>query len=331
MSEFLNKDNLDLMTMPGPRLPELEEWLIKEVWTRDRFQGCKSSPSQYLKSGEALVSDREILLSAAADSYFGELTGASFPSRTVADFFSEYGKGNAVVLDGCSLRELPRLQELARISGRPIIESACSRSAIPSTTEDFIGRRLNLGLPVTSPSKLVSRREFKERAMGYHFFQRPNESQTLSDKSVPVLLWHRFPDLRFTDSTASGADFYDGIWDTLDLVWQRTVQILPATQYVLVTSDHGYIFLGPGLSDRSLDGKDRSLKGKRFRWFAEDEPLPGDSPELYIDRQRRLAVIKGRCHNRPQAPSPSQSLFRHGGLSLMEVLTPWLVLGPVES
>ena len=76
MSEFLNKDSLDLMTMPGPRLPELEEWLIKEVWTRDRFQGCKSSPSQYLKSGEALVSDREILLSAAADSYFGELTGA---------------------------------------------------------------------------------------------------------------------------------------------------------------------------------------------------------------------------------------------------------------
>ena len=40
--------------------------------------------------------------------------------------------------------------------------------------------------------------------------------------------------------------------------------------------------------------------------------------------------IAGRVHNRPQAPSPSSSLYRHGGLSLMEMLTPWLVLGPKE-
>ena len=331
MIECPNQNDLDLLTRPGPRLPELEEWLLKEVWTIDRFHNCRSSPSQYLKAGEALVSEKENLLSAAADSYFGELTATPSTSRTVGDFFSQYRSGNAVVLDGCSLRELPNLSELARTSCRPILESGCSRSAIPSTTEDFIGQRLNLGLPAMSPSKLISRHELRERGIQYHFFRGPNELQTISDKSTPLLLWHRFPDLRFTDSTASGADFYDGIWDTLELVWQRTVQAFPPSECVLVTSDHGYIFLGPGLSDRRLDRKDRPLKGKRFRQFADDEPFPEDAPEFYMDRQRRLAVIKGRCHNRPQAPSPSQSLFRHGGLTLMEVLTPWLVLGPVES
>ncbi len=58
--------------------------------------------------------------------------------------------------------------------------------------------------------------------------------------------------------------------------------------------------------------------------------MPAEAPELFIDRERRIAVIQGRCHNRPQAPSPSQSLFRHDGISLMEVLTPWLVLGSME-
>ena len=34
---------------------------------------------------------------------------------------------------------------------------------------------------------------------------------------------------------------------------------------------------------------------------------------------------------RPQAPSASQSVYRHGGLTLMEMLTPWLVFGPIGS
>ena len=113
-------------------------------------------------------------------------------------------------------------------------------------------------------------------------------------------------------------------------MWQRTVQALPASRHVLVTSDHGYVFLGPSLSDRNLDRPDRPLKGKRFYEFTADEPLPDEAPGLYIDRVRRVAAIKGRYHNRPQAPHPAQSLYRHGGLSLMEVLTPWLVLGPME-
>ena len=44
------------------------------------------------------------------------------------------------------------------------------------------------------------------------------------------------------------------------------------------------------------------VEGKRFRSFGSDEALPAPRPGLWVDRQRRLAMLAGRCHNRPQAP-----------------------------
>ncbi|MBP1713026.1 MAG: hypothetical protein H6Q42_1229, partial [Deltaproteobacteria bacterium] len=314
---------------PGPRLPLLKRWLMEEVWTSDRLQQSKGVPSEYLKSGERLVNEQESLLMAAADSYLEELVAARDIEKTTAAFLESNKDACVVILDGCSVREIPKVKELARISHRPIVKCGVGFSAIPSATEYFVSDRLGFGFPVLGPSQIVSNREWKDRGIRYYFLQSPNESQHITDEEGPILIWHRFPDLRFMDSTASSTEFYDGIWDTMDLVWQRTVQALPASRPVLVTSDHGYVFFGPGLSDRNLDRDDRPLKGKRYLEFAEGEPLPEEEPGLYIDRKRRLAVIKGRYHNRPQAPHPSQSLYRHGGLSLMEVLTPWILLSPM--
>jgi len=50
---------------------------------------------------------------------------------------------------------------------------------------------------------------------------------------------------------------------------------------------------------------------------------------LWVDPVMRLAVIAGRGHNRIQGPG-AQSVYRHGALTLMEMLTPWIVLGPVN-
>lgn len=329
MTALVQPQFIEQWTRPEPRLPGLIEWLTAEVWTGNRFRELGSRPSEYLQSGERLVNERESLFGAAASSYLVELTAAPSPDRKVSGFLRNHPEGCVLVLDGCSLRELPRLVELASSSRRPVVECACGRSAIPSTTEHFVKDRLGFGFPAIGPSQLVSRHEWSDLGIQYHYFREPNESQHVSEGSSAKLLWHRFPDLRFMDSTAASPEFYDSIWDALALVWQRTVQALPPSRTVLVTSDHGYVFLGPGLSDRSLDGSDRALNGKRSKELAPDEPLPAELPGLYVDAGRRLAVIRGRCHNRPHASSPSRSLFRHEGISLMEVLTPWLVLGPI--
>ena len=330
MTTSIDTASIDRLTKPQPRLPQLKEWLSQQVWTSARFRQCGGVPSEYLNSGEKLVNETESLLTAAADSYFGELIAARSSAGPIADFLKQKENAGAVVLDGCSIREMPKFLELAQASRRPVLECTYGCSAIPSTTEYFICDRLGLSLPAIGPSQMVSRRELMEFGIRYHFFQNPNESQHIPDRPGPILLWHRFPDLRFMDSTASSAEFYDGIWDSLEMVWQRTVQALPASSYILVTSDHGYVFLGPGLSDRNLDRPDRPLKGKRFYEFPADENMPQEDPGLFIEKDRRLAAVKGRYHNRPQGPHPAQSLYRHGGVSLMEVLTPWLVLGPME-
>lgn len=327
--EILDRQLLESLTNSGPRLPDFTRWLVDEVWTQARFKAAPK-PAAYLEEGEALVNGRESLMSGAGDSLFSELTADPGQRWTIGDFFNRYPDGAVVVLDGCSLREFPRLIELARASKRPVIEKDCGRAALPSDTEDFVSDRLGLGLPRLSPSQLTGRGELRERNVKFYYFGRPSDTMTIEDGPQRPLLWSRFPDQRYLDSHANSSDMFEGIWETMSMVWQRTVQAISPKRPILVTSDHGYIFLGGGLSDRNLDRADQPLGGKRFRIFEAGEPLPESRPGLIVDKARRLGILAGRCHNRPPAPSSSQSIYRHGGVSLMEMLTPWLVLGPAE-
>lgn len=327
----LDTELLDQLTAPAPRLPQLERWLLDEVWSRAAFERTGCSPKDYLLAGERQVNERESLLGATAGGLYAELVQAQGKARTIGRFFSDHPGSAAVVFDGCSLRELPRLVELAQASKRAILDHGCSRAAIPSETNQFVTDRLELGLPELGPSQIASRRELRDRNVRYYYFGQSNSYHTIENGPEAILLWCRFPDQRYTDSTAVNEGLFDGIWDGFELAWRNTVQALPTDRTVLVTSDHGYVFLKSGFSDTRLKNADQALNGKRFRFFEPDEPLPGPAAGLMVDARRRLTILVGRAHNRPQAPSASQSVYRHGGLSLMEILTPWLVLGPVGS
>lgn len=326
----LNRALLDTLTQSGFRLPGLIRWLMDEVWTIDRYRVVGEKPAKYLLEGEALVHEREKILTLAGDSVYDELAALPSDGCSISAFLAQNPGASVVVLDGCSVRELPKLVMLAAASGRPVVKKDYGRAAVPSETETFIKDRMGLGLPAIAPNGLPGRRDLRERGICAYWFRQPTERIAIEDSPESALLWTRYPDMRFMDTHASSADLFDSIWDMLDGVWKVTVQAVPASRPVLVTSDHGYIFLGTGLSDPGLNGVDRPLDGKRFRAFPPEEPLPARGPGLWVDPAQRLAVLAGRVHNRPKAPSPSQSLYRHGGLSLMEMLTPWLVLGPKE-
>ena len=325
----LKSSYLDQLTRPGPRLPGLSSWLLNEVWSEAAFEAAGRSPQSYLRVGEDWVNALETLMTAAGDHLYAELANPPCEESGIGRFLDEHPGAAVVVFDGCSLREIPRLIQLARDSGREVQTVRCGRAALPSDTETFVGRRLGLGLPEIGPSKLTSRAELRDRNVRYFYFSNPGDHHTIDADQGSLLLWSRFPDQRYTDSTAVDETLYDALWDGLELAWQRTVQAVPPDRRVLVTSDHGYVFLGPGLSDPSLKDVDLALEGKRFRAFGPDERLPAPRPGLWVEQQRRLAMLVGRCHNRPKAPSPSRSVYRHGGLTLMEMLTPWLVLEPV--
>lgn len=330
MSSF-DSSLLLALTDPAPRLPGLEAWLSEEVWSDAAFERAGRSPKDYLLAGERLVNERESLLAATAPQVYSELASAPVPDRTIKRFFAEHPRSAAVLFDGCSLREVPRLIELARASRRAVLQRGCGRAAVPSETIQYVANRLDLGLPAIGPSQLTSRGELRERNVRYYYFAQSNSYHTIEDGDQSLLLWCRFPDQRYTDSTAVDEGLFDGAWDGFETAWRNTVQALPPDRTVLVTSDHGYVFLKSGFSDTRLKNLDRVLNGKRFRFHEENEALPARAPGLWLDESRRLTVLAGRGHNRPQAPSASQSVYRHGGLTLMEMLTPWLVLGPVGS
>ncbi len=328
----LDHQTLDSLTRPGFRLPGLVQWLMDEVWTQERYRSVGGKPTEYLLQGETLVHEREKLLTMAGESLYEELASTPPEDRSIKGFLDQNPGAAVVILDGCSIRELPRLVDLANASGRPIVEQGYGRAAVPSETEMFIANRMGLGLPPIAPNKLPERRELREKGIRAYWFRYPNEKIRIENTPESPLLWMRFPDMRFMDSHAAKAELFDGIWDTLETVWKGTVQAVPPSRPVLITSDHGYIFLGANLSDPRLNKKniDKPLDGKRCREFESHEQLPARTTGLWVEPARRLAVLAGRIHNRPKAPSPSQSLYRHGGLSLMEMLTPWLILGPKE-
>ncbi|MCL5421045.1 MAG: hypothetical protein M1461_01040 [Nitrospirae bacterium] len=276
-----------------------------------------------------MLNERENLLRAAAASLFDELAAPPAVERTVPVFLAQNPKSAVVIFDGCSLREMPRLLDLAGASGRKVIAYGCSRAAVPSETEYFISDRLGLGLPAIGPSQLSSRSELKQSNIRFYYYGQTTDYHTIRNKEESLLLWSRFPDQRYTDSTATNETMFDGIWDGLEQAWKRTVQAVPPDRTVLVTSDHGYIFLGPGLSDPALKGADRVLDGKRYRFFSSTQSLPQADNGLWVDKDRRLGVLAGRGHNRFPGPG-AQSVYRHGGLTLLETLTPWIELGPVK-
>ena len=94
----------------------------------------------------------------------------------------------------------------------------CGRAALPSDTEAFVGERLGLELPEIGPSKLTSRAELRERNIRCFYFGNPGDSYTIEESDGALLLWSRFPDQRYTDSTAVDETLYDALWDGLELV-----------------------------------------------------------------------------------------------------------------
>jgi hypothetical protein len=106
------------------------------------------------------------------------------------------------------------------------------------------------------------------------------------------------------------------------------VQQIPKGREILVTSDHGYVFFGSGLSFARDNDELKPLKaylgGERFRRLGDGTPPP-EHRDLAVLGDRGVAVIRGRVQTHPPGPASSK-LYKHGGLSLMEMLTPWIVL-----
>ncbi len=312
------------LVAPGPRLPWLGRWLLEKVWTEERYADL--GPIEFLKQGERQTNDLEEVLAAAAPRVYDELLSPPSPDRDVHAFLTMVPGCSIVIFDGLSLREIPVLRSLAAQSQKRIETISYSLAAVPSETVDFIDQRLKLGK--VAPVQLPQRRELKDGGIGAYYYSHPNQQHQLDSDASALLLWSSFPDQTYSDSGARFVQHFEQIHKMLETAWQNTVQQIPKGRKILITSDHGYVYFGSGLCfarDRaSLRPLSGFLGGERHRKLSGQE-APPDHPDLAIIEGKNLAILRGRVQPHFQGPA-SNKLYRHGGLSLMEMLTPWIVL-----
>jgi hypothetical protein len=320
----LSRAAVDRLIAPGPRLPWIQEWLLGSVWTGQRYDDL--GPVSYLERGEHEVNDIEEMLAAAAPRAYDELVDAPAPDRDVRRFLDSPTPCAVVVFDGMSVREIPVALRLAARSGLSVKETGVALAGAPSETVQFVDQRLNAGR--TSPSQLPTRRDLKERGVTTYYYDNPNQRHRLDDSARALLLWSSFPDQTYKDSGARFAQHFEQMHAMLETAWLNTVQQIPTGRTILVTSDHGYVYFGAGMSFSRSNPTLRPLTA----WLGGERSCalggadnPPDHPDLAILRHAGVAMIRGRVQTHPPGQSANK-LYKHGGLSLMEMLCPWIVL-----
>lgn len=319
---------LDRLTLQGPRLEWLRDWLLGEVWTPARYDDFGAI--EFLNRGEREVNEMEEVLSAAAPRIYDELLADPVPERSVRTFLERRRPCATVVFDGLSLREIPIILRLAQEGGFTVCEVDVTTAAVPSETVDFVAQRLQAGR--VSPSQLPGRRELKQAEIEVFYYDHEGRRHQLPVDCPALCLWSAFPDQTYQDSGARFPNHFGELHRRLEAVWRNTVQAVPAGRTILVTSDHGYVFFGPGCSAPRTNQEIRPLTdwlgGERSR------PLePGQEPpahrDLAVIPSRHVTMVRGRAQTHPPGPAGAR-LYKHGGLSLMEMLTPWVVLEPAR-
>jgi len=305
-------------------LPWIQEWLLGSVWTGKRYD--ELGPVSYLERGEREVNDLEEMLAAAAPRVYDELVDAPAPDRDVRGFLEGPTPSAVVVFDGMSVREIPVVLKLAARSGLSVKETGAALAGTPSETVQFVEQRLNAGR--TSPSQLPTRRDLKERGVVTYYYDNPNQRHRLDASARALLLWSSFPDQTYKDSGARFAQHFEQIHAMLETAWLNTVQQVPTGRTILVTSDHGYVYFGAGMSfsrgNPALRPLTAWLGGERSHAL-DGADNPPEHPDLAILRHAGVAMIRGRVQTHPSGQSANK-LYKHGGLSLMEMLCPWIML-----
>lgn len=313
---------LHCLTGEGARLPWVKKWLIGEVWNQNNY--VELSPLEYLRQGEDAINKFESIISSSADRIYGELLSPPDPGKRLLNLLSS-DKTAVVIYDGLSLRELPIILRLAEKSGLRASEVDCSLAAIPSDTKEYIKREF--GFHDASPSNF-SKKEFKERNITTSYTAQPTQSAGCGESGKAFLIWSAFPDNTYTDTGAKFENHFENIHVQIETAWMNTVQQITGKTKIIITSDHGYVFFGTGMEFPRTASEMRELNdyfGNDRFVYLKDKPKVPSSDDIYVDAVRGVAMVKGRVKTRSTGEAASK-LYKHGGLSLMETLTPWVVL-----
>ena len=294
--------------------------------------------------GEVVKRDREIgkldlfLASSGWDLWqsFGqpEVSGVERTSDRLARWWAEPGYGNSaaravLVLDALSLRELPWLLQGAKERGFTVQGVTATASELPGETHSF-ARALGL----------ANRSQLQANGGGLTHTLQPAQTETIDlpwkdceglVKNAPGaknwLFWHHWPDARLHDY---------GAGQGLELLTRDAAQQLSSNDFwafvaclatgrrLVITSDHGYAATGyfpDADGDVGQFLKQTFASGRSTRGMGDTGPfVPPVALPINSPHGAHLLAL-GRRKWRSQGGYPT---LTHGGLSLLEVLSPFV-------
>ena len=311
-----NADWTDLL-LAHPASPVMTWHGIAQSLAKQALEA--SSPEELHRA--TVLPDR-ILAEAAFDLWEAFPTAAPRTSARLAQWCT--GNKAVLIMDALSLREMRVLVEEAKRRNLEV-SAEVTFSEAPSDTTVFAKA---LGTPtrasLANNGKSGSFRLFEGRC------STDSTSVPFEDVSVPpvpsVVIWHSYVDDLIHVGNKTAAEVFkltrqqlqdDGFW--------KLVDALRTGRQLVITSDHGYADAAKFSTEikepsGAVDFLKANFHGQRFT--ASPAPEARFLPPLFL-------VSNGFCMVTGQRKWPVQGGFHkicHGGLSLLEVASPWIEL-----
>lgn len=302
----------------------------KSVEIASKPLAAGNAPSEVIKRDREIGALDHFLSASGWDLWqaFGDVVERT-SDRLVHWWNEPYTAKAVLILDGLSLRELPWLLQGAKERGFTLHEVSATASELPGETNEF-ARALGFG----------NRSQLQNNGGGLAHNLQPactecvdmpwKDCEELINGMPNWVFWHHWPDSKVHDGAGAGQGLDVLTRDASEQLSSKDfwafVERLATGRRLVITSDHGYAASG---HFPDADGEVGQFLKKTFSsgrcksGIGDTGPfVPPVALQINSLHGPHLMAL-GRWKWRSQGGYPT---LTHGGLSLLEVLSPFVVL-----
>jgi len=306
----------ELVTCGDPIAP-LARHLMDSVWTPEAFAAAKAEGNldDYLGRGEHAASRFEADVYAIFSDLYRYLEEPHPLKRRLEDEVLGLDAFTLVIFDALSFREVPAVLETfaeAGVGG----EVSHSLSCVPSDTMEFAQEHFQANGPAAIVGSLFA------RDLAYRHVKKQDWQPDFGPEDRQRVIWALYPDNTF-HLDHGAVSYAQHIVQPVQDILQAILAADPVLPLV-VTSDHGYVWQG-GTAFWPVHGDEEKVLASHFKQGRLTREatvqLVTGTDKAWVSGQ--TAAARGRFSWGRKVPGATK-LYKHGGVSLMECVVPWV-------